>query len=93
MNEFYEQGFIEKCAQYGVDPQALFKFGQAVTGGKLKPAKTPMELAGVKDQKKKELAEAQAEAKRLAAVADKIPANAPLGTGIASKLNNRFANN
>jgi len=33
MNEVYAQGFIDKCAEYGVDPEQLIKNAQALSQG------------------------------------------------------------
>ena len=40
MNEIYVQGFIDKCAELGVDPEALLKTAQ-VAGAAMIPPVTP----------------------------------------------------
>ena len=32
MNEYYRQGFIDKCAELGVDPERLWKLAQGLSG-------------------------------------------------------------
>ena len=105
MNEYYEQGFIDKCAQHNINPQRLVKWAQAtklIPGEKGEGATekdtdnvTKMTRNFTRQQKIKELRTAQADAKAKSNYADSlkpgniIQRNFPAATTAVNKVNAR----